>query len=466
MFENIFNSITDTVSDGVNRLFDKEIRIGVTGLSRGGKTAFITSLVNTVLNFGSEGMSDRLSRFTAYEKSGIYYGGMVQNHDLSVPVFPYYECCDALFQKNPCWPKPTDNISEIRLEIRYKDDRFYVPGEHRNIYIDIWDYPGEWLMDLMLLNMDYEEFSARMRQQVGKLTSVISSTAPLLEFGKILRPDEPLNQKNLKEAVDAYVQWLRECKQHGFALIVPGRFVLPGNLDGAPIIEFIPWLWERPEPQRESRNSLYGILKSRYEAYRSQIVEKFYNDSFSKLDRQIILIDCFKALKGGRETFDNINDTFEVLLNNFNYGSNNILTRLFSPNIDKVIFAATKADQITIDEQKNLLSLLKSMVTSASRKVRGDGINCQYMVLSSIAASKCKMVNYNGENIQVLCTDYEDDKPYYPGEIPPNWSQESMEAYQQYFKFRELKPPRIDSGELIPNMNMDILLQYILGDKL
>ena len=41
-----------------------------------------------------------------------------------------------------------------------------------------------------------------------------------------------------------------------------------------------------------------------------------------------------------------------------------------------------------------------------------------------------------------------------------------MEAYQQYFKFRELKPPRIDSGELIPNMNMDILLQYILGDKL
>ena len=96
MFDSIIEGLTDSITDSVNRLFDKEIRIGVTGLSRGGKTAFITSLVNTFLNFGNEGMSDRLSRFSAYDKSGIFYGGIAPNHDLSVPQFPYQECYDAL----------------------------------------------------------------------------------------------------------------------------------------------------------------------------------------------------------------------------------------------------------------------------------------------------------------------------------------------------------------------------------
>lgn len=76
------------------------------------------------------------------------------------------------------------------------------------------------------------------------------------------------------------------------------------------------------------------------------------------------------------------------------------------------------------------------------------------------------MINHRGDNIQVLSTDYEDDKSYYPGEIPPNWSQESMEAYQKYFKFKELRPPKLNAGDPVPNMNMDIMLQYILGDKL
>ena len=465
MFDSIIEGLTDSITDSVNRLFDKEIRIGVTGLSRGGKTAFITSLVNTFLNFGNEGMSDRLSRFSAYDKSGIFYGGIAPNHDLSVPQFPYQECYDALVASNPQWPTPTDNISEIRLEIKFRDDRIFVPGEHRNLFIDIWDYPGEWLMDLMLLNMSYEQFSKKMREQVKKLTAVVDSTSKLFDYRGKLKPNEPVDHKQLKSVVGTYVDWLKQCKQRGFALIVPGRFVLPGNLEGAPIIEFVPWLWEDFVPDSRS-DSLYNTMKFRYENYREKIVKKFYSDSFSKLDRQIILIDCFKALQGGKETYNNINDTFEVLLNNFNYGSNNILSRIFSPNIDKVIFAATKADQITIDEQKNLLSLLKSMVTSASRKVRGEGSNCQYMVMSSIAATRCKMINHRGDNIQVLSTDYEDDKSYYPGEIPPNWSQESMEAYQKYFKFKELRPPKLSAGDPVPNMNMDIMLQYILGDKL
>ena len=187
---------------------------------------------------------------------------------------------------------------------------------------------------------------------------------------------------------------------------------------------------------------------------------------FSKLDRQVILIDCFSALKGGKEAFENVNDTFETLLKNFSYGENNLLRRIFSPKIDKVIFAATKADQVTYDEEKHLLSLLRSMVTSASHEIRGQSTNCQYMVLSSIAATKCLEVNYQGKNTQVLSTGRDEDKYFYPGSIPSRWSEQSMDDFQKHFILRELPPPLINPGDIIPNINMDVMLSYLLKDKL
>ncbi|SFS81458.1 hypothetical protein SAMN02910357_01991 [Succinivibrio dextrinosolvens] len=463
-FDRLFDEISDTLNEGVNRLFDKEIKIGVTGFSRGGKTAFITSLVNTILNFGNEGISDRLPRFSEYEKAGIYYGGIAPNHDLSVPAFPYHEYYDCLVKDNPQWPVATDNISEIRLEIRFKENRLLMPGNNRNLYLDIWDYPGEWLIDLVLLNLSYEDFSRMMLAQVNKLSKLISCTEPLLALGERLSPLKTPDPRQLKDSVALYVKWLLECKKAGMSLIVPSRQVLPGNLAGAPIIEFMPWLWEIPEDY--PKNSLYAVMKKRYESYKKDIVQNFYETIFSKLDRQVILIDCFSALGGGREAFVNVNDTFEILLKNFSYGENNLLQRIFSPKIDKVIFAATKADQITYDEEKHLLSLLRSMVTSASHEIRGQSSNCQYMVLSSIAATKCLEVNYQGKNTQVLSTGREEDKYFYPGSIPSQWSEQSMEDFKQHFILRELQPPVISPGDPIPNINMDVMLSYLLKDKL
>ena len=462
--DRLFDELSDSINEGVNRLFDKEIKIGVTGFSRGGKTAFITSLVNTILNFGNEGSSEKLPRFSEYEKSGIYYGGIAPNHDLSVPAFPYHEYYDGLVNPEPLWPVATDNISEIRLEIRFKENRLLMPGEHRSLYLDIWDYPGEWLIDLVLLDLSYEDFSNMMLSQVRKLSSIIPKSNTLLALKDRLDPCKAPDPRLLKESVEHYVQWLLECKRAGMSLIVPSRQVLPGNLLGAPIIEFMPWLWEAPSSY--SKDSLYGVMKKRYDSYKKEIVENFYETMFSKLDRQVILIDCFAALKGGREAFVNVNDTFETLLKNFSYGENNLLQRIFSPKIDKVIFAATKADQVTYDEEKHLLSLLRSMVTSASHEIRGQSSNCQYMVLSSIAATKCLEVNYQGRNTQVLSTGREGDNYFYPGSVPSQWSEQSMADFQKHFIMRQLPPPLMNPGDPIPNINMDVMLSYLLKDKL
>ncbi|MBQ9275291.1 MAG: YcjX family protein [Succinivibrio sp.] len=462
--ERIFDDLTDTVTEGVNRLLDREIRIGVTGFSRGGKTAFLTSLVNAVCNFDRQDSAARLPRFAEYEREGIFYGGVVANHDLSVPAFPYQECYDALVGVSPHWPVPTEGLSEIRLEVKFADRRLLVPGAHRSLYIDLWDYPGEWLLDLMLLDLSYEQFSALMRTQVQKLLKLIPAGETLLALGAALKPDKSPHPRELRQAVESYVSWLRECKARGLTMVVPGRFVLPGNLQGAPLLEFVPWLGQKVS--RAPQGSLYQTLQQRYEAYRREVVERFYRECFSALDRQVVLIDCFQALRGGEEVFHNVNETLQALLKNFSYGDNNLLTRIFSPRIDKVIFAATKADQVTFAEQPHLLSLLQSLVSPAARQVAAAGIKCEYLVLAAIAATRCFELEYQGRLTQVLSTGREGEKWYNPGEFPAQWSLEAMEHFQRFFLHKELPPPPLGDGDPIPAQNLDIMLSYMLRDKL
>ncbi|MCR5085659.1 MAG: YcjX family protein [Succinivibrionaceae bacterium] len=469
MLDRLLNGITDTISDtlsdGVNRLLDRELRIGVTGLSRGGKTAFITSLVNTVLSFGTEGAQSRMGRFRGYTEAGIGYGGIVQNHNLTVPRFPYEACYDALTARPPRWPVPTESVSEIRLEVRCRDSRFYMPGRTRTLYLDLFDYPGEWLIDLVLLGRSYEEFSALVREEAQRLTEAVEGTAALMAQCRALDPLAPPDVRALHAVVESYVAWQRRCKEIGIAMVVPGRFVLPGELQGAPVIEFVPWLGD--PPRDPPRGSLYQVMRQRYESFRTEVVERFYREVFSGLDRQVILIDCFKALRGGKESFRGVNDTFAALLGNFSYGDSNFLLRLFAPRIDKVIFAATKADLVTYDELPHLLELLRSMVTSAAREVRGGGSNCQFMTLSSISATTCHEITHQGRRAQVLRTANRADGSFYPGTMPSKWSVEAMDFFREHFLLRQGLPPLpVEEGGPVPSLGMDLMLSYLLEDKL
>ncbi len=460
----LFDKVGATISEGISLVRDREIRLGVTGLSRGGKTALITSLVNNISAFGLKGYEDRMPRFPEYAARGISYGGIAKSRDFSVTSFPYGSIMKTLEQDPPEWPESTDGISEIRLEIRYRNSRWYLMGDEDRIFLDIWDYPGEWLMDLMLLDMEYEDFSEKCRERLRVLDGVVSGkefadrAAKLNWQGAVIDDD-------LHEAVTAYTFWLRKCKDQGFALLIPGRFLLPGELKGAPALEFIPC----PDPEagkNAGSSSLYAVLRERYNYYRDRIVRGFYRECFSRLDRQIVLVDCLKALRGGRETFYDINDAFDTLLSHFSYGNSSFLSRIFSPRIDRVLFAASKADHITNDQHQNLLSLLRSMVLGAMQSVRSSGSQAEFVTLSAIRATECRHYKKGDLDTDILVTGYPDEKPYYPGSIPSKWSREDMEFFQKNFDFRALRPPRLGADRIIPSMNLDVVLHYILGDKL
>ena len=151
-------------------LFNPTIRLGVTGLSRAGKTVFLTALVHGLLRGG---------RFPVFEP---HSGGRIAGARLSpqpddgVPRFDYEKHLRALVDERQ-WPDSTRQISELRLMIDYQSKS----GANRTLTLDLVDYPGEWLLDLPLLDLSYEQWSAeslkRSRRQSARRAGEILAFA-------------------------------------------------------------------------------------------------------------------------------------------------------------------------------------------------------------------------------------------------------------------------------------------------
>src|SRR5262245_14736193 len=94
-------------------LVDPTVRLGVTGLSRAGKTVFITALVHALLRGG------RLPVFEAMATGRIASARLAPQPNDTVARFDYENHLQALVAERR-WPASTVDISELRLVIDYQ----------------------------------------------------------------------------------------------------------------------------------------------------------------------------------------------------------------------------------------------------------------------------------------------------------------------------------------------------------
>ena len=99
------------------------------------------------------------------------------------------------------------------------------------------------------------------------------------------------------------------------------------------------------------------MLEARYHEYQQKVVKAFYKHHFATFDRQIVLVDCLQPLNAGDEAFYDMRQALEQIMHSFRYGRSSFLRRLFSPKIDRVLFAATKADHVTPDQHLSLIHI-------------------------------------------------------------------------------------------------------------
>ncbi|MGV3552632.1 YcjX family protein [Rhizobium sp.] len=474
----------ETLAEKAGGLANPSLRLGVTGLSRAGKTVFISALIHNLLHGG------RLPLFEAQRSGRIKSVRLQEQPDDAVPRFQYEDHVRTLVEKR-LWPDSTRAISELRLTIEFESasrwNRLVSAGR---LSIDIVDYPGEWLLDLPLLEQDYRTFSERTIRLAGAGRRK-SLARDWFKIAAKITPGQEADEMVARDLAAAFATYLRACKEdeHSFSALAPGRFLMPGDLEGSPALTFAP-LANLPEG-KPVKGSLAAMMERRFEAYKSHVVKPFFKEHFARLDRQIVLIDTLQAVNRGPEAVADLENALVDVLGAFRSGSTSILTSWFSRRIDKVLVAATKADHLHHESHDRLEGLTRRIVDRAVERIGRTGAAIDVMALASIRATREATVNRDGEELPVIVGtpiagetidgDTFDGKrktAIFPGDLPektdiyfrPAGSVPSMPPLPQINIVR-FRPPEVEDagGGLklsLPQIRLDRALQFLLGDRL
>lgn len=463
-------------------LFNPTVRLGVTGLSRAGKTVFITALVHGLLRGG------RFPVFESLATGRIARARLEPQPDDAVPRFAYENQVRVLIDERR-WPNSTVDISELRLVIEYQRQNTAT----RTLTLDLVDYPGEWLLDLPLLNKSYEQWSAESlalsrREPRAKLAAQWHAHLATLE------PKEHEDEQATLTAAKLFTDYLRACRDERFAmsLLPPGRFLMPGNLAGSPALTFAPL--DVPQDGTAPDGSLWAMMKRRYEAYKDVVVRPFFRDHFTRLDRQIVLVDALAAFNAGPEAVKDLEGALSGILDCFNIGRSTFFNSLFRPRIDRILFAATKADHLHHVSHDRLEAILKRMVERAASRAEFAGASVDVVALAAVRATREAMVQQGRDKLpSILGTpekgetsgnevfDGETEVATFPGDLPAKLDDlfsgdggfrglTAAASDQTDFRFLRFRPPLLsrEGGEepALPHIRLDRALQFLIGDRL
>ncbi len=464
------------MADAATGAWTPTLRLGVTGLSRAGKTIFITALVHNLLTGG------RLPGFTPLAEGRFIGAKLAEYPDATIPRFAYEAHLEALSGRQPIWPEGTRRISQLRLVLKYQSRNWYsgLTGPS-TLNLDIVDYPGEWLLDLPLLGMSFAQWSAEALERARRPGSGKEAT-PFLEALAATDPLQTATDPDAERLAVSFTDYLRRSREHGaLSTLPPGRFLLPGDLEGSPALTFAPL----PAPSQAVRSgTLYAMLEHRYEAYKDRIVRPFFRDHFARLDRQIVLVDTLRALNAGPAAVADLETALSSVLACFRQGETNPLLRPFVRKIDRILFAATKADHLHHTSHDRLETILNRLVANAAKRARFAGVQTRSMAIAGVRATREGTISEGGETLPTIigtpirgetlggtAYDGETEIALFPGDLPERPDSLFEDGSPVSLQFLRFTPPRnLDrnsNGDLVlPHIRFDRALDFLLGDRL
>ena len=450
--------------------FEPVLRLGVTGLARSGKTVFITGLVANLLQHG------RMPQLRAAAAGRIEAVYLQPQPDLTLPRFAYEDHLAALTGdtasgEGPHWPQSTRAVSELRLSFRVRPAGFLagLTGP-RVLHLDIVDYPGEWLLDLGLLDKTYGEWSEATLDRIARRPEAAGFMALARAEDGALRLDE-MRAQGLAAAFTAYLVAARAA---GWSDCTPGRFLLPGDLAGSPVLTFAPL----PQPAQAGRGSLWREMVRRYDGYRSKVVQPFFRDHFAKVDRQIVLVDVLGAIHQGPRAVEDLRRTMADVLGAFRPGRNGWLSGLLGGRrVEKILFAATKADHLHHAQHPALTAIMAALLAEARSRADFAGAETAALSLAALRCTVEETVERDGEVLEAVRGRLLSGKSavMYPGQLPGDPARLLSPArlgaerwLDADFGVMSFAPARISRrpGEGPPHIRLDRAAEFLIGDRL
>lgn len=458
----------EAVGDSVNEaLFEPVIRLGVTGLARSGKTVFITSLVANLLDRG------RMPQLVAAADGRIEAAYLQPQPDDTVARFAYEENLAALTGPTPHWPDNTRGVSELRLSLKVRPTGILAGMRAaRTVHLDIVDYPGEWLLDLALLDKSYEDWCSHVLTRLAGRDEATAYLAAMADADA----EAPFEEVAAKALAGHFTDYLQAARLAGYSDCTPGRFLLPGDLAGSPVLSFAPLPVVDGRP---ARGTLRREMARRYEAYKSKVVKPFFRDHFARIDRQVVLVDALGAIHNGPPALEDLRQSMADILGAFRPGRNAFLTRLLGgKRVEKILFAATKSDHLHHSQHPRLSAILQALLREAKDRADFAGAQTHALALASLRTTTEASLTHHGQEVDCvrgLLLDSGKRAAFYPGELPEDPAhllspaRQGAERWldQDYAVMRFAPAPlSLRPGEGPPHIRLDRAAQFLIGDKL
>ena len=447
---------------------NRTVRLAVTGLSGSGKTAFITSLVSNLLN--TAGGPGRFPFLRSAAERRVIGAKLLASDDGTISQFPVHDTIAALADDPPHWPPSTTDLRRVDLSLRFAPNGLIgrAAGGSAELRLEILDYPGEWLLDLPLLGRSYHEWS-RAALDLARRGARGPLAAEWLDFVGRHPANGDGDAVVAQRAHDLYRAFLAACRaREQLSLLQPGRFLNPGQIADPSL------LWFCPVPfaigARARPGSLGAIMEARFETYKRAVVQPFFMRLARGVDRQIVLVDVLRSLNAGEAAFTDQRLALETILEAFRFGRRSPLRLLFGARIDRVLFAATKADHVPALQRDHLEALIANLVAVPTLRARRSHARVAATTLASIRCTEDGTDVIDGRKVDVVVGLPQGGARrirFFPGIVPVTPPPTGFWG-ERFTEFPIFQPPRIEhaGGDGVPHINLDKALEFLLGDAL
>jgi uncharacterized protein len=455
-------------------LHDRTVRLAVTGLSHSGKTAFITSLTHNLIS--AVRRPARLPFLRAAAERRIVAARVLASRKGAVPLFPLEETVGALAGDPPHWPPSTTDLRQARLSLHFspkgllggQDLIWRTTGSTADVTVEILDYPGEWLLDLPILHQSYEQWSRAMFD-LARRGGRVPLSRDWLDFLAQHPADDAEDPEAAFVAHNLYRTFLAACRaREQLSLLQPGRFLSPGQMTDPSMLWFCPMPLSVGGQARP--RSLAALMAARFETYKRELVQPFFLQLARDVDRQIVLVDVLRVLNAGEEAFADQRRALDIILGTFRFGRRSLLRRLFGARIDRVLFAATKADHVPALQRDHLEALMADLVEAPSLRAKAAHARIAATSLASIRCTEDDTDIIDGRKLDVVVGLPEGGQKrirFFPGIVPVRPPPPGFWG-ERFTEFPVFQPPRITRAteEGIPHINLDKALNFLLEDVL
>jgi predicted YcjX-like family ATPase len=172
-----------------------------------------------------------------------------------------------------------------------------------------------------------------------------------------------------------------------------------------------------------------------------------------------------------------LQDAMVAVLDCFRVGRGGWLSALFSPHADRILFAATKADQLHHSAHDRLEAILKQLTESAIARAGGAGALVDVIALAAVRATREALIRGEGCGLPSIVGtavpgewsdgrhfDGSTEMAFFPGDLPIE------NADGANFRSIRFRPPALEETDdgiaALPHIRLDRALQFLIGDRL